>query len=364
MSLQVVAEKWSTLEPDLERIFFGFPPLRFYQIKLAFGPEFAKRYCNNRKWAEDILFDHYLSALKPRRILSLGCGFGHLERILLPKLPEATCLAIDLAPGAIEAAQARAAAAGLSDRLEYRIDDLNKWSFPKDSFDLVLAGGAIHHLSNLEGIADGIRDTLRASGLFYANEFVGPSYWDHPRRHLELINAVAYLLPPELHDRRAAFFRHRYVRLNRIADLLSNTWRRLRTLPDPQQHPEWSTAKQKLASWLRLLPGVGRKRPDEYFLFGIEHDSAKHELMRTDPSESVRSADILPIFRARFPGLEVHPYGGAMIVHGLDWIFYSHFDTANPMHRQQLELLCALEEHYLATGEIKPEVAILIGRKS
>jgi hypothetical protein len=78
---------------------------------------------------------------------------------------------------------------------------------------------------------------------------------------------------------------------------------------------------------LRLLPSVGRKAPDKYFLFGIEHVSAKHELMRTDPSESVCSADILPIFRARFSEREVHPYGDSMIVHGLDWIFYSHFSV-------------------------------------
>jgi Methyltransferase domain len=120
--------------------FFGFAPLRPYQIPSSFGQGFAERYCDRATGAEDILLDHYLSAIRPRQILSLCCGFGGLERYLFTKLPpDTTCLGINLAPGAIKTARERSAAAGRSDRLEYRVGDLNRWTFPADSFDVVLA---------------------------------------------------------------------------------------------------------------------------------------------------------------------------------------------------------------------------------
>jgi SAM-dependent methyltransferase len=365
MATDRVADKWSKLGPDYTNLFLGSPIFREYQIRLAFGEAYVARYRDRPAWPVDLLADEYFPALQPKRVLSLCCGFGGLEQYLLPRMTSgATCLGVDVAAGAIDVARQRAADAGLAGRLEYRVCDLNTWNFPVGEFDLVLAGGALHHLADLERVADGIWHSLRPGGLLYANECVGPNWMDHSPRQLELINAVAYLLPYRLRWRRATPFRHRYARLNRVTEGVLNTWRRLRTLPDPALHPEWSRPKRIFARALRWLPGIGRRTPDDYFSFGRLHDSLKAHLLRSDPSECVRSADVVPIFRQRFPGLEVRPYGGPLLVNAPDRQFFLNFDASSKSDRALASLLCQLEEHLMAAGEIGPEFAILIGRKT
>lgn len=55
------------------------------------------------------------------RVVDFGTGTGCLLLALLSELPQATGIGIDIAPGAVAAAQGNAAALGLSSRAEFRI---------------------------------------------------------------------------------------------------------------------------------------------------------------------------------------------------------------------------------------------------
>ncbi len=107
----------------------------------------------------------------------------------------------------------------------------------------------------------------------------------------------------------------------------------------------------------RHKPGDGRP-----FRFGIVHDSRKAEFLRTDPSECVRSAEIIPLTRRSFPSVQVMGYGGGILAYALDDEFYRRFDAANALHRETLAALCTLERHFMATGELGLEHAIIIAR--
>jgi hypothetical protein len=61
--------------------------------------------------------------------------------------------------------------------------------------------------------------------------------------------------------------------------------------------------------------------------------------------------------------VEVRPFGGGILQHALDEAFYSRFDKGNPLHTKGLEMLCQLERHFMATGEIGIENAFIIARK-
>ena len=347
----VVARKWSRFEPDLTKSFFGFPPLRYYQIETAFGCELAQEYRHSRFWAEDILVDQYLREREICSVLSLCCGFGHVERRVVARLPGVgRCLGVDLAEGAVQEAKQRAVDAGLH-QISYRVEDLNRFPWEGGEYDLVIANGALHHLHNLEGVLAGIKTALRAGGILYANEHVGASYQDYPLRQLELINAAAYLVPPELRGRQGKVCSN----INRFFKLINQFY----DVPDPGQFPHWSFSKRLLARLLRKLFAV---RP-EFFHFGVVHESRKERLLKTDPSEGVRSEEIIPLVQEFFGEVEVHPYGGGLLAYALDARFYASFDEDRAAHAKTLDMLCAFERHCMGIGEIGPEHAILVAEK-
>jgi hypothetical protein len=107
-----------------------------------------------------------------------------------------------------------------------------------------------------------------------------------------------------------------------------------------------------------LLKKILRRRNDS-FDFGVVYRSPKQYLLRTDPSECVRSGEIVSLIRSHFPSAEVLPFGGGILQHALDQNFYDHFDPANKRHTALLQLLTDLERGLMAAGEIGPENAFI-----
>ena len=55
-----------------------------------------------------------------------------------------------------------------------------------------------------------------------------------------------------------------------------------------------------------------------------------------------------------------HPLGGGLLEFSLDARFYERFDEGNECHRRDFALVCDLERHYMSTGEIGSDFAIVI----
>ena len=131
---------------------------------------------------------------RPIKALSLGCGFGVIERILRRRDYCQLIHGVDVAEGAIESARKAAEAAAL-DGLTYEVGDLNTGEFPLETYDAVYAHAALHHVFHLEHLLDQIKQTLKPGGLFVVYEYVGPSQMQFPGRDLVLADAFLKAIP-------------------------------------------------------------------------------------------------------------------------------------------------------------------------
>jgi SAM-dependent methyltransferase len=131
---------------------------------------------------------------KPVKVLSLGCGFGVIERVLRRSDYCQLIHGLDVAEGAIEGARKAAQDEGL-DGLTYEVADLNTATLPKETYDAVYVHAALHHVFQLEHLLDQIKQTLKAGGLFVVYEYIGPSQMQFPRRDLELADVFLNAIP-------------------------------------------------------------------------------------------------------------------------------------------------------------------------
>lgn len=346
------ARHWSNAEPDTSHGYFGFPPLRPYLIRSAFGEAAAQSHRDNPWWAEDVLVERYLHGRDIRSVASVCCGFGAVEQHMVPALGTVRdCVAFDLAPGAVKEARRQAQAGGLADVITYEVADLNEYTWPEQAFDLVIANGALHHLAELDRVVSGLRSALKPDGLLYACEHVGARYQDFAPRQLELINAAAWLVPPELRQRRP--LRRNpitYPAARRVADMVLGN----RDLGKSTPHPEWSTPKRIAARVARTCSLPPSRN------FGSLVLPRKADLLATDPSEGVSSDRIIPTIERYFGKVHVHPYGGAILAYALDSAFYTNFDPDDSRHCALLDLLCNIEGQLIAIGDLPMEHAIIV----
>lgn len=177
---------------------------------------------------------------KPIKALSLGCGFGAIERILRRRNYCQFIHGVDVAEKAIESARRQAAAEGL-DGLTYEVADLNTVTFPEDTYDVVYAHACLHHVFHLEHLLDQIKRTLRRHGLLVVQEYIGPSQMQFPQKHLQLADIFLKAIPER--------------------------YRRLRTRP-------------------------GTKREAPRLPLDTMNDC--------DPSEAIRATEIVPLIASRF----------------------------------------------------------------
>ncbi len=211
------------------------------------------------------------------RALSLGCGEGALERDLLAKGLCTTLLGLDISERALELARSAASAGGWS-QLKYARADLDRLRLEPESFEAVFVHQALHHVRELEACLLQVRRALTPGGIFYLDEYVGPSRHQWRRELLEAAEDAYRQLPKRVRRRR---------RLQLPVD-----WR--------------------------------------------------------DPSEAVRSAEIVPRVTEIFEIRERRDYGGNLFA-----VIYPHlrFEALEPAAREEvLARLIALEDELLAAG--------------
>ena len=228
--------------------------------------------------------------------LSLGCGFGGLERDLVGRGLVARMEALDLAEGAITEARHLAAEAGLSGRIQYRVADLEVADFAPGSVDIVFAHSSVHHVERLEELFAAVKRTLRPGGVFHLYEFVGETRFQWTDAQLRLGNALLDSLPEQL-----------------------------RRLPNGEP-------KGKLT------------RPT------IE------QMIAVDPTEAVRSAEILPLMREHFTIIEERPLGGALL-HNVLGDIAQNFSPEDAKDCAVLERFFATEDAAMADGTIGTDFA-------
>jgi SAM-dependent methyltransferase len=61
------------------------------------------------------------------------------------------------------------------DGIHYETADFNALSMPEAAYDIVFFHQALHHVRALEECLDQVKGSLKPGGIFYVDEYVGPS---------------------------------------------------------------------------------------------------------------------------------------------------------------------------------------------
>ena len=222
---------------------------------------------------------------KLERGLSLGCGWGILERSALQLEICEYCDAYDIAPEAIATAQSEAQKAGLGQKLRYFCGNLNEITFEPNSFDICFAGAILHHVADLEHLLEQVKIGLRSGGLFVIIEYVGPARFNWSDKVERLMNQILSALPQS----------HRV------------------SLKDER------TVKSDI------------KRP------------SAADVIRVDPTEAIRSDEIRDLLNRNFEIVHQADFGGTLLQFTLADIA-GNFEPGDPKDDALLELMILFEQ--------------------
>ncbi len=106
-------------------------------------------------------FYNYLSNVKGKRILDVGCGYG-FTTVKLAKFG-AHVTGIDISDKMIELARRNAEFNHVTDLTDIRVMSAQETDFPDESFDYIVGFGALHHL-NLDLVGKEFHRLLKPGG--------------------------------------------------------------------------------------------------------------------------------------------------------------------------------------------------------
>jgi SAM-dependent methyltransferase len=287
--------RWNdqTFRSELEcQVWTSSPVVRRYLHRLATGDE-------NCDWPTFVEWRHLAPSLD--RALIIGSGSGWLERAIAARGRFRSIVACDFAADSVARARAEMERAGLQD-IEYRVVDLEHEPLG-GPYDAIFANDVLHHITNLEGLYERIRESLHPSGKFIFNEYIGPNRFQYSDHRLDIVNRYLRMLPDRL-------------RYNRY---LGSTMTK-------------------------------RDRPD-----------AAH-VAREDPTEAVRSEEVVPLARRYFRVDAEYPYGGSLLNPLLSEIILN-FDENDPEDTRLLQVLCDAEDRLIRSGQLEPDFWIFVGSR-
>jgi len=203
------------------------------------------------------------------KCLSIGCGDGGIEVEMVQAGLCETMEGIDLSPARVNSANQRVPPE-LRERVKFSVQNAET-DLDGQGYDLVLFTHALHHIFDLEAMSTAIRDKIMdpIKGILVLEEYVGPVRWQFPQTHLDAMAGVLKSLEVEYPER------VRHIR----------------------QNPLWD--------------GNAFIPPDAE---SIEKD---------DPSETIRSNEIIPVLSQYFTLVEDVPLGGSFF----QWIFHNAYNS-------------------------------------
>jgi SAM-dependent methyltransferase len=237
------------------------------------------------------------------RWLSLGCGAAGTEIMAAGEGLFASLLGLDGSETALEEGRKAALVRGAAG-LELARADLDALRLPAAEFDVALMNMSLHHVKNLEGTLGAVEQALKPGGVLVVNEFVGPSQFQFTDVQLAIANEVLALLP----DR----------------------WRMDVTTGKPKTR----YVRQPRAHWNVV-----------------------------DPSEAVRSDEIVGQLEARFEVLLRRDYGGTILHLALEHIVHN-FDAGDERDVAAIRLLALLEDLLIRHGVLESDFTLMALRKA
>ncbi|MEO0917255.1 MAG: class I SAM-dependent methyltransferase [Pseudomonadota bacterium] len=244
----------------------------------------------------------YLGDKPIGRGLEIGGGLGGQANEFYASLNVGRFDVLDISDVAVNAGNKKAREQGRN--IHFSVCDLNNDPLPEGPFDLICARGALHHIENLEFVFAQIATRLTDDGVFFANDYMGPSYMQWDAKQLELMNAIVQLLPDDL---------------NRVQHKGNQVIREVKPIP------------------LEIFA-------------------------RVDPSEGVRASEIFDVMKQHLEIVSVIPFGQTLAYETLRGRV-QNFDDADEKDRAILSLICLLEKELIAAGTLQSDFNFVIAKK-
>lgn len=250
--------------------------------------------------------DRYFRNVKPV-IASLGCGNGHLERVMATEpsvsFPYTRIDGFELNPDLVRYATEEASKLAIRG-IQYFAMDLNEPTLGHTEYDLVIFFHSLHHVTNLERCLDAVGAALKDDGYLLVVDFVGPTRFQWTDKQLHYAQMLLDLLPQGLKV-------------------------------DLRIESDKPVFKDKV------------RRP------------AVEDVARADPSEAVRSGDIMTLLCSRFHPVEEKPLGGTLLSLVFDGIA-GNFDESNPYIRSLILSFARFEESLIKEGILTKDYVFMV----
>lgn len=243
------------------------------------------------------------SAFQGRKIRCAMIGCSEITRPELPLFNSGLFEEItifDIAQGLLDRQQLLVEKEGY-DRIFYRYANLNEYQFSENSLEFIFAWGTVHHIENLEHFFAQARKALTTNGLIIMREYVGPNYIQLTDTQMTISDAI-----------------------------------------------------------LRLIPSEYRRRPDGSIKENGDRPNLK-ELLKVDPSESVRSQDILDALAAEFDVISLCKTGGT-ILHPLLNSIAGNFEK-DERGAEILRTIIKIEKVLIEGGLLPSDYVYLVARR-
>lgn len=137
------------------------------------GPDQVQRHFNHRFTGDEQTrwFDTIYRYGDFKRGLVLGAGGVTREARLLETNPNLHLTIADISPGALD--QRRGLLARFPGRVVTLIADFNFIELDENAYDLIVSSSAMHHVINLEYVAEQVNRALAPDGMFFLHDYVG-----------------------------------------------------------------------------------------------------------------------------------------------------------------------------------------------
>jgi SAM-dependent methyltransferase len=232
------------------------------------------------------------------RSLDLGCGSGHKSLAVFQGGSSAEVHGIDISEDRIAEAERMRVQHGIPG--EFRVADVNTASLPPNTYDLIFSGHSLHHFLALEHVMAQVHDALTPDGLFILEEFVGPTQFQWTDRQIEVVRMLMAMLPEDL----------------------------------------------RMLRWGAVKPYEGRP--------------TVAEVVAASPFESIRSAEIVPLFQRYFHVLELRPLGGT-IQHLLYNGIVHNFTLSRADATAYLQAIIEIEDAMIDSKMLPSDFMLLVG---
>lgn len=235
-----------------------------------------------------------------RRSLDLGCGSGLKSVAVFEAGATERADGIDVSEERVAEGERARAALAMPGR--FRVTDVNNCRLERNAYDLIFSSHSFHHFLELEHIMREVSAALTDDGLFILEEFVGPTQFQWTDQQIDVVKSLMSLLPPEL----------------------------------------------RMLRWNAVKPYEGRP--------------TVADVVAASPFESIRSADIVPLFRRHFHIVQQRNLGGTLqhlLYNGIVHNFTA--DRAGAM--EAVRAICEVEDALIDSGLMPSDFMLLVGTR-